>query len=81
MKRNRNPFRKTPLLDLLERFDRFADPDGDGKYYAIFIAVFLAVMIWLVHPVLKDEPNINRHIKYNEHTGKYYREITDWPFR
>ena len=28
----RNPFRKRPLLDLLERFDRFANPDGDQKY-------------------------------------------------
>ncbi|MBO7143507.1 MAG: hypothetical protein J6W13_01585 [Salinivirgaceae bacterium] len=72
----RNPFRKRPLLDLLERFDRFANPDGDQKYYLIFIAIFLAVMIWLVHPVLNDEPNINRHIKYNEHTGQYYRDIT-----
>jgi len=75
MKRNRNPFRKRPLIDLLERFDRFADPYGDHRYYVIFAFIIMAIMWWLCHPI-PEEGNINRHIKYNEHIDHYYREIT-----
>lgn len=72
----RNPFRKRPLVDFLNWFERVTDPDGDGKYLLIFCIVFLVIMLWLFGDCMKEDGQYNRHIRYNEHTGQYYREIT-----
>ena len=72
----RNPFRKRPLYDLLKRFEDFTDPDGDGKYLLIAGVIFLVIMLCLFGDCMKEDGQYNRHIKYNEHTGQYYREIT-----
>ncbi len=69
----RNPFRKRPLEVIFVWLD---NPERGGKYIIIVAVIFVAVTIRLVHPILNAEPNIDRHIKYNEHTGQYYRDIT-----
>jgi len=48
----RNPFRKHPIEDFLKWLD---DTDRGGKYLIIVTVIFVAVMLWLTAPFLKED--------------------------
>lgn len=48
----RNPFRIRPLEDFLKWVD---DTDRGGKYLIIVAVIFVAVMLWLTAPLLKED--------------------------
>ena len=45
------PFRKTPLIDLFERIDRFLDHNGTGIGYIIIVIIIVAFALWLSSPI------------------------------
>jgi hypothetical protein len=72
----RNPFRKRPIADFLDWLDNFLDPDGDGRYLAIIYIIVMVLLCWLSAPYISEEQQIDRHIRYNEYTRQYYRDVT-----
>lgn len=72
--KTRNPYRKTTLYDLLDRFDRFVDPYGDGRFYVIICVIFLSVMLWLCAPILIEEEQTKSRVNHNEYLDYYFRE-------